>query len=76
MTRCPHGQGFLTRANAEAYAHHTDRAKTPYLCACGKWHVRKRTPEEIAEMAKRSEAERKARVAAHLSTVPERSRDA
>ncbi len=72
---CARQQRFNTRPNAEAYAAHTDRSRDVQFCRfCLGYHVRRPSDAEIAAGEERREAERKARVAAYLATVPERSR--
>lgn len=48
----------------------------PIDCECGGWRLKRVefTEDQRQAMAARAEAERRARVAAHLATVPERSR--
>lgn len=72
--KCPAGRGFLTRATASSFASHNMRGHEPVSCECGRWHLVRPSAEQIAERTERHERERAARVAAYLSSVPERER--
>jgi hypothetical protein len=72
--RCPRGRGFTTRTAAVNFAAHNAKLHEPASCECGRWHLVKPTPEQIAERDGRRERERAARVAAYLGSVPERDR--
>lgn len=73
---CARLQRFGSSANAAAYAAHVDRRKIPAACPhCNGWHVRTATEDEKRRNQARAEAERIARVKAHLESVPERSRE-
>jgi hypothetical protein len=71
---CARLQRFTTAANARAYSVRCQRGQEPYLCECGRYHLRKLDEATMAAHRERLERERKARVAAYLRAVPEKGR--